>query len=68
LLIREADFLNFLEKADCDFFWMLSGEKQVIGGHMMPEKWKGRLEVSGAFRRSASAIEGQMNTKYEAGK
>ena len=65
LLIREEDFLNFLERADCDFFWTLLGEKQMIGGHMLPENWKGRLEVSGAFRRSQGAVEGQMNTKHK---
>jgi len=68
LLIREEDFLNFLEKADCDFFWMLLGEKQMMGGHMLREEWKGRLEVSGAFRKSKSGVEGQMNTKHESGK
>jgi hypothetical protein len=68
LLIREEDFLNFLEKTDCDAFWMLLGEKQMMGGHMLREEWKGRLEVSGAFRKSKSGVEGQMNTKLESGK
>lgn len=65
LLIREEDFVNFLAKADCDCFWMFLGEKQMSGGHMLPEEWKGRLEVSGAFRRSKKGVEGQMITKHK---
>lgn len=50
LLVREDAFVEFMRKEDCDLLWTLLGEKQVLGGRMSPTDWKGRLEVSGAFR------------------
>ena len=65
LLIREEPFLEFLNKAKCNVFWMFSGEKRIIGGRMSPKDWKGRLELSGAFRRSDSGIEGCIISRYK---
>ena len=64
LLIREEPFIDFLKRANYDLFWMFLGEKQMVGGHMSPKDWKGRLELSGAFRRSSSGVEGHINTKF----
>jgi hypothetical protein len=66
LLIREEAFVDFLRKAGCDLLWTVLGEKQIIGGHMSRNDWKGRLEVSGAFRRSQDGIEGHVNTRHVA--
>lgn len=58
LLIREDAFDEFLSKAGCDLFWTYLGERHMIGGHMRPEKWQGRLELTGAFRRSVGDLLG----------
>jgi len=65
LLIKEEPFLHFLDRANCNFFWTFSGEKQIIGGHIMsPKDWKGRLELSGVYRQSVNGIEGQTISKF----
>ena len=64
LLISVEAFEDFLRNEDCELFWMLLGEKQMVGGHMSSTNWKGRLEMSGAFCRSRNGVEGIVNTKY----
>ena len=50
LLINRDVFLKFLNDNDYDLLWTILGEKNIIGGRLSPEDWKGRLELSGAYR------------------
>jgi hypothetical protein len=62
LLIEHDAFCSFLEKAKCELLWTILGERQLIGGSMSRETWKGRLEISGAFRHTKNGIQGELTT------
>ena len=64
LLINRDVFLKFLNDNGYDVLWTLLGEKNLIGGDMSPESWKGRLELSGAYRMREDKIEGTINTRF----
>ena len=49
LLMRKEPFLDFLKKQKCSVLWTISGEKQISGGNHTIGKYKGRLELSGAY-------------------
>ncbi len=64
LLINRDVFLKFLDDSGYDILWTILGEKNIIGGSMSHEEWKGRLELSGAFRIRENRIEGAVNTMF----
>jgi hypothetical protein len=64
LLINRDVSLKFLNDNGYDILWTILGEKNLIGGHMSHEDWKGRLEISGAFRISENRLNGAMNIKF----
>ena len=64
LLINRDIFLKFLNDSGYDLLWTVLGEKNIIGGRMSPEDWKGRLELSGAYRIRQHNLEGSVNAKF----
>lgn len=58
LLIRQEDLVGFLNTNDYQVIWTLLGEKSQVGGPMTPGTYKGRLEISGAYRLARDGIEG----------
>jgi len=64
LLIKRDVFLKFLDDNGYDLLWTILGEKNIIGGRMFPDDWKGRLELSGAYRIHQGNIEGAVNAKF----
>lgn len=57
--------LRLLNEKGYDILWTIIGEKDIIGGTMMPDDWKGRLEISGVFRVQRSKIEGSTNVRFQ---
>lgn len=64
LLAREDSFLSFLNERGYDILWVILGEKNMIGGRMSHEDWKGSLEVSGAYRLISSTLMGNLSTNF----
>jgi hypothetical protein len=64
LLIKRDAFRKFLNDNGYDVLWTILGEKNLIGGHLSHENWKGRLELSGAYRIRENRIEGAINTRF----
>jgi len=63
LLINRGTFLKFLNDNEYDILWVVTGRKDIIG-EMMRDQWKGRLELSGAYRILDGNIYGKMNYKF----
>jgi len=64
LLINRDVFLKFLNDNGYDLLWTILGEKNIIGGRMSPDDWKGRLELTGTYRIHKHNIEGVVNPKF----
>jgi len=64
LLINRDAFLRFLNDNGYDILWILLGEKRIIGGSMSPKEWKGRLELSAAYRIRKEKAYGTFNTRF----
>jgi len=65
LLINKDALSKFLSENGYDVLWTITGDKSVIGGMMSRGEWKGRLELSGAFRiHSGNNMEGVLNTRF----
>jgi len=64
LLINRDAFLKFLNDNGYDIVWTILGEKNIIGGRMSPDDWKGRLELTGTYRIHQHNIEGVVNPKF----
>jgi hypothetical protein len=64
LLMNRDAFLQFLNENGYDLLWTVVGEKNIIGGRMAREDWKGRLEMSGAYRIIGKKIEGAFRTNF----
>lgn len=64
LLIKKGAFRQFLDSSGHDVLWTVIGEKDIIGGKMTQEKWKGRLEISGAYRIDQNRIHGGIHTWF----
>jgi len=62
LVINRDALLGFLKKNGYGILWTIFGEKNIFGGK--PDDWKGRLELSGAYRIHRNRVEGVFNTKY----
>jgi hypothetical protein len=63
-LLLNEEALTILRHSGYDIVWLITGEKMMIGGRMTPEEWKGRLEISGLFRKKNNHIEGFMNSNF----
>jgi Cdc6-like AAA superfamily ATPase len=50
LLISKDTFREYLDKKGYDILWTILGEKNMIGGSMRHEDWKGRLYINGVAR------------------
>ncbi len=64
LLINRDVFLKFLNDNGYDLLWTILGGKNIIGGRMFPEDWKGRLELTGTYRIHHQNPEGVINSKF----
>jgi len=62
LLINRDALLKFLNENGYDILWTVVGEKNIIGGRR--DDWKGRLELSGAYRIHENRIDGAINTRF----
>ena len=62
LLINRDALLKFLNENGYDILWTVVGEKNIIGGRR--DDWKGRLELSGAYRIHENQIDGAINTRF----
>ncbi|HPQ23002.1 MAG TPA: ATP-binding protein [Candidatus Paceibacterota bacterium] len=49
LLIDKQALINFLDNNGYAIFWILSGEKQLIGGSFSRKDFIGRLEINGTY-------------------
>jgi hypothetical protein len=65
VLLLNEEALASLRQKGYDIIWMIKGEKMIFGDTMDPEQWKGRLQISGLFRKKNEAIEGFMKNKFE---
>ena len=64
LLINRHVLLRFLDENGYDILWTILGEKDTIGGRTSQDDWKGRLELSGAYRIREGKVEGIINTRF----
>ena len=68
VLINRDAYLKFLDENGYDILWTVLGEKQIIGGSMSRDNWKGRLELSGAYRICDRKIEGVVTPRFRSPK
>lgn len=64
VLVKKSEFLNFLKVNDLGFLWTVQGEKQVLGSGRSRHTWKGRLEMSAAYRIFRDSMEGARRTTF----
>ncbi len=65
LLIDKQALIDFLDKNGFAIFWILLGEKQLIGGSLSGKDFVGRLEISGTYTTNMKGnIIGKMNSKF----
>ncbi len=64
LLVRRDRFLEFLEEQGYAVLWTLLGEKNLIGGNIGPDNWKGRTVISGAYRVVGERIVGELSSTF----
>ena len=64
LLINRDALSKFLSENGYDVLWTITGEKSIIGGMISRGEWKGRLELSGAYRIRGNNMEGVLNTRF----
>ncbi len=64
LLMNRDALLQFLNDNGYDLLWTVVGEKRIIGGRMAREDWKGRLEMSGAYRLRDDGVVGAFRTGF----
>lgn len=66
LLIDRQAIFEFLIKNDYVIFWILLGEKQLIGGSHYREDFVGRLKISGAYTLGDKGkIYGENHSKFK---
>jgi hypothetical protein len=56
--------LEFLNDAGYDILWIVTGGKDIIGGSITPDSWKGELRFSGVYRIRGSKVEGSIKTRF----
>lgn len=64
LLINRDVFLKFLNDNGYDILWTIIGEKNIIGGRILQDNWKGRLELSGAYRIHENKVDGAITSRF----
>jgi len=64
LLVRRESFLEFLEDQNYAVLWTLLGEKNLVGGGIGPDNWKGRLVISAAYQVVDREISGGLSTTF----
>jgi hypothetical protein len=62
LLIRPAILKKLLDEVDCEMFWTVLGEKQILGGSMSP--YPARNELSGALAIRNRKLEGLITSRF----
>lgn len=64
LLIKKKPFIKYLKENKLRIIWTVLGEKNIIGGHSIRDKYYGRLEISGAYYLDENnELDGRINTK-----
>jgi hypothetical protein len=63
LLVRKDSFVQFLHEHNYEIFWTLLGEKNDYSAGY-DEDWKGRLEISGAYRLQRRIVSGSFRTRF----
>jgi hypothetical protein len=63
LLVRRDSFFLFLQDNDYEVFWTILGEMNDYSGGY-DENWKGRLEISGAYRYQRAGVNGAFRTQF----
>lgn len=64
LLVRKESFMTFLRANEYDLLWIVRGEKNLIGGSMMPGESTGFLDITGVYRFAGNEIQGVVNTRF----
>jgi hypothetical protein len=64
LLMRRESLIEFLDANDLQIIWTFLGEKQWISGGMAQRTYKGRLEISGAYRFVQETIQGAKSCSF----
>lgn len=62
LVIKKELIQQFLSENKLQIFWTCLGEKMIIGGYLMNERFSRRLELSGIYTLRNGQIEGEMKT------
>jgi len=62
LLIRRDSFVKFLRDNDYELSGLFSLKRMTIA--MANENWKGRLEISGAYRLQSQTVKGGFQTNF----
>lgn len=65
LLINKEVFIKSLNEQGHDVLWTILGEKQLIGGRMSGNSWKGRLIINGVARIEEGEIVTHMSQYYQ---
>jgi hypothetical protein len=65
LLVDRKSFLKFLQDNNLAVMWTMRGEKQLIGGGIDYQNYKGRLRLSGAYRMLNDKVSGQITPRFD---
>lgn len=64
LLMNRDKLLKFLYDNDYSIVWTVLGEKNILSFRTKPDRFVGRLEISGAYRIHRNELRGQINTRF----
>lgn len=65
LLMNKKAFMKNLNEQGYDILWTILGEKQLIGGNMSGDKWKGRLVINGVARLEKGEVVTHMSDYFQ---
>lgn len=65
LLMNKEVFIKNLNEQGYDILWTILGEKQLIGGKMSGNKWKGRLVINGVARLEEGEVVTHMSDYFQ---
>ena len=63
LLVRRNAVAEVLDSMGFSIIWLVTGEKDIIGGKDDSKEWKGRLEMLGIYALDKKGIVGQMRAQ-----
>ncbi len=66
LLIRRSAFERFLCENDLSVVWTVAGAKEIIGGHMTPETYRGELRLNGTYTLKRGSLRGELTSRFHA--